>query len=64
MRASARLLTAALCFSLYAPLEANTYGSVEPFATTPDVIDTTLLLEQPLKVREAFAARDCCSAAS
>ena len=56
MRASARLLTAALCFSLYAPLEANTYGSVEPIANSA-VIDTSPLREQPLKFREAFATR-------
>ena len=56
MRATATLLTAALCVSLYGTLEANTYGSVEPIANTA-VIDTSPLRDQPLKVREAFATR-------
>ena len=56
MRLIAKFLTVVLCFSLSSTLQANTYGSVEPFAT-PVVIDTTPLLEQPLRVREAFAAR-------
>ena len=37
-------------------MQANTYGSVEPLAN-PAVIDTRLLREQPLRVREAFANR-------
>jgi hypothetical protein len=41
---------------LNATLQANTYGSVEPIAN-PDVIDTTPLRNQPLRVREAFATR-------
>lgn len=56
MTATARLLTAALCFTLCAPLQANTYGSVEPIAN-PAVIDTTPLRDQPLQIREAFATR-------
>ncbi len=56
MRLAAKLVTVVLCLSMSGTLHANTYGSVEPFAT-PDVIDTTPLLAQPLKVREAFAER-------
>ena len=37
-------------------MEASTYGSVEPIAN-PAVIDTRPLMDQPLKVREAFATR-------
>ena len=48
--------TVILSFSLYGTLQANTYGSVEPFAN-PAVIDTRTLRDQPLKVREAFATR-------
>jgi hypothetical protein len=45
-----------LSFALGTALQANTYGSVEPLAN-PAVMDTTPLRDQPLKVREAFAAR-------
>jgi hypothetical protein len=56
MRATASFVTAVLSISLGVTLQANTYGSVEPLAN-PAVIDTRPLSEQPLKVREAFAAR-------
>ena len=56
MRNSARVVTAALVFSLCSTVQANKYGSVEPIANS-DVIDTTPLREQPLRVREAFATR-------
>lgn len=47
---------AAVLFALCTTLQANTYGSVEPLANDA-VIDTSPLRAQPLKVREAFAAR-------
>jgi hypothetical protein len=50
------MFAAVLLFSLSSTLQANKYGSVEPIAN-PDVIDTTLLKDQPLRVREAFASR-------
>jgi hypothetical protein len=56
MRLTASALAAALSILLGVTVQANTYGSVEPFAN-PDVIDTTALREQPLRVREAFATR-------
>ena len=56
MRVTAIVVTAALSFPLSASLQANTYGSVEPFAN-PAVIDTSALRDQPLRVREAFATR-------
>jgi len=56
MRVTASLVAAALSIALNATLQANTYGSVEPIAN-PDVIDTTPLRDQPLRVREAFATR-------
>lgn len=56
MKVTARVLTAILCISLSATLQANKYGSVEPIAN-PAVIDTTPLRDQPLAVREAFATR-------
>jgi hypothetical protein len=56
MRLIARVVTAVLVFSFGTALEANTYGSVEPIAN-PAVIDTSLLRDQPLRVREAFANR-------
>jgi hypothetical protein len=56
MKVTARVVTAVLCFSLCTTVHANKYGSVEPIAN-PAVVDTTPLREQPLKVREAFAAR-------
>jgi hypothetical protein len=56
MRITASFVTAALSISLSATLQANTYGSVEPFAN-PAVIDTSALRDQPLRIREAFATR-------
>jgi hypothetical protein len=56
MKATARLLTAALSVTLCTTVQANKYGSVEPIAN-PAVIDTTPLRDQPLRVREAFATR-------
>ena len=56
MNASARVVTAVLFFSLCGTVHADKFGSVEPIAN-PAVIDTTPLRDQPLKVREAFAAR-------
>jgi len=56
MRITASLVAVALSITLNATLQANTYGSVEPIAN-PDVIDTTALRNQPLRVREAFATR-------
>ena len=56
MRISASVLAAVLSFSLCGTVEASTYGSVEPLANTA-VIDTRPLMDQPLKVREAFATR-------
>jgi hypothetical protein len=56
MRITARLVTAVLIVFLSSTLQANKYGSVEPIAN-PDVIDTTPLRNQPLRVREAFASR-------
>ena len=50
------LIAAALCTVLCGSLQANTYGSVEPIASS-DVIDISPLSEQPLRVREAFALR-------
>ena len=56
MRITASLVAVALSITLNTTLQANTYGSVEPIAN-PDVIDTTPLRNQPLRVREAFATR-------
>ena len=56
MRITASLVAVVLSIALNATLQANTYGSVEPIAN-PDVIDTTPLRNQPLRVREAFATR-------
>jgi hypothetical protein len=56
MRAIASLVSLALSVLLGSTLHANTYGSVEPIAN-PDVIDTSKLSDQPLRVREAFAER-------
>jgi hypothetical protein len=56
MRVPASLVTLVLFLSFCGTLRANTYGSVEPIAN-PAVIDTRLLRDQPLKVREAFATR-------
>jgi hypothetical protein len=54
MRRTAGLISLVLSVALSASLHATTYGSVEPIAN-PAVIDTTPLLNQPLRVREAFA---------
>ena len=54
MRKTAALVSLLLSVALSASLHATTYGSVEPIAN-PAVIDTTPLLNQPLRVREAFA---------
>ena len=56
MNVTAGLVAALLFLSLSATMRASTFGSVEPIAT-PDVIDTSALSAQPLRVREAFAAR-------
>ncbi len=56
MRVTGGLIAVVLSIILNATLQANTYGSVEPIAN-PDVIDTTALRNQPLRVREAFATR-------
>jgi hypothetical protein len=51
-----RVVTALLVVLLSSTIQANKYGSVEPIAN-PDVIDTSALRDQPLRVREAFANR-------
>jgi hypothetical protein len=56
MRITTRLVAAVLSFTLSTTLQANTYGSVEPLANDA-VIDTSPIRNQPLRVREAFAAR-------
>jgi hypothetical protein len=56
MKLATRIAAAVLFVSLCTTVEANKYGSVEPIAN-PDVIDTTPLRDQPLRVREAFATR-------
>jgi hypothetical protein len=57
MRVIARVVTAVLSIAVFSStLQANKYGSVEPIAN-PAVIDTRPLLDQPLRVREAFATR-------
>lgn len=56
MKVATALLTAVLSFPLVGTALANTYGSVEPIAN-PAVIDTRLLRDQTLDVREAFAER-------
>jgi hypothetical protein len=56
MKASAILLTAAVSLSSTAAVLADTYGSVEPVAN-PAVIDTTVIRNQRLSVRKAFADR-------
>ena len=56
MRVKASLVAVVLSVALCSTLQANTYGSVEPLAN-PAVIDTSLLRDQPLRVREAFANR-------
>jgi hypothetical protein len=56
MKSTTRAATVVLILSFCTTVQANKYGSVEPIAN-PDVIDTTPLREQPLRVREAFANR-------
>ncbi len=56
MRKTAGLISLVLSVALSASLHATTYGSVEPIANQA-VIDTTPLLDQPLRVREDFARR-------
>ena len=56
MKVTAGLVAAILFLSLSATMRASTFGSVEPIAT-PDVIDTSALSAQPMRVREAFASR-------
>jgi hypothetical protein len=56
MKLATRIVAVVLFVSLCTTVEANKYGSVEPIAN-PAVIDTTLLRDQPLRVREAFANR-------
>ena len=56
MRKTAGFISLVLSVALSASLHATTYGSVEPIANQA-VIDTTPLLNQPLRVREAFARR-------
>jgi len=56
MRFNVRTVTIVLFLSLSGTVQANKYGSVEPIAN-PVVIDTALLRDQSLKVREAFAGR-------
>ena len=56
MKITARVVTAVLLVSFCSTLQASKFGSVEPIAN-PDVIDTTLLRDQSLRVREAFATR-------
>jgi hypothetical protein len=55
-RITASLISVVLSFTLYGTLHASTYGSVEPIIN-PAVIDTRLLSDQPLEIREAFARR-------
>jgi hypothetical protein len=56
MRIIARVVTVVLCVTFGSTIQANKYGSVEPIANTA-VIDTQPLRDQPLRVRQAFAAR-------
>ena len=56
MKAAPILLTTVISLPLGAAAQANTFGSVEPIAN-PAVIDTRLLRDQSLAVREAFADR-------
>ena len=56
MKITARVVTAVLLVSFCSTVQASKFGSVEPIAN-PDVIDTTLLRDQSLRVREAFATR-------
>jgi hypothetical protein len=56
MKTTTRVVTAVLLVSFCSTVQASKFGSVEPIAN-PDVIDTTLLRDQSLRVREAFATR-------
>jgi hypothetical protein len=56
MKLARLLLSTAVSLSLAGPALANTFGSVEPIPN-PAVLDTALLRDQPLDVREAFARR-------
>ena len=56
MKITVRVVTAMLLVMFCSTVQASKFGSVEPIAN-PDVIDTTLLRDQPLRVREAFATR-------
>lgn len=56
MSLTVRVVALVLSLPLSATARANTYGSVEPIAN-PSVLDTRLLANQPLRVREAFATR-------
>ena len=56
MKITVRVVTAVLLVSFCSTVQASKFGSVEPIAN-PDVIDTTLLRDQSLRVREAFATR-------
>jgi hypothetical protein len=56
MKITARVVTAMLLVTFCNTVQASKFGSVEPIAN-PDVIDTTLLRDQSLRVREAFATR-------
>ena len=56
MKAATVLLTTAFSLTLFGAARANTFGSVEPIAN-PAAIDTRLLRDQSLAVREAFAER-------
>lgn len=56
MKLARILLTTAVSSFLVGSALANTYGSVEPIPN-PAVLDTGLLRDQPLNVREAFARR-------
>jgi hypothetical protein len=56
MRHASLLLIPLLALAPAGSATANSYGSVEPIAN-PAVLDTRLLRDQSLEVREAFATR-------
>jgi hypothetical protein len=56
MKTARILLAAAFALAFASAALANTFGSVEPIPN-PTVLDTRPLRDQPLEVREAFAAR-------
>jgi hypothetical protein len=56
MKTTTSRLTVVLCVLLTVPLDANTYGSVEPIANSA-VLPTDPLSQQPLRIRVAFANR-------